>query len=77
MAARKPVVIGATGQFEQLQSGDTLDAPVTPPDIAVTLLTPTISEVIATNTSGITFGFYEITGSLSLTINENGKFLIT
>lgn len=33
MAAKKPIVLNSAGGFEQLQSGDTLDAPVSEKDV--------------------------------------------
>lgn len=45
-------------------------------DIATTQLVPTISETIATNTAGVTYGSYEITGALSLTVAGTGRFFI-
>lgn len=41
MAARKPIVIGDNGHFEQLQPGDSLDLPVLAPGNAVSRILPT------------------------------------
>lgn len=48
----------------------------TPPDIAKSLQSPTISEVIDDGYSGYIYGLYSITGALSLSIQGTGKFEI-
>lgn len=40
------------------------------------LLVPLVSKTIVDGTQRITYRSYEITGSLNLTINGNGKFVI-
>ena len=77
MAEVKPLVFyDDTKRVEYMRAADTAPSAGGGGNIARTLLTPTGSEVIATNTAGVTYGFYAITGILKLTINGNSKFLI-